>query len=575
MTAKTSPPPTITSTSPPPGKSSVPGAWPQKLRAYSGFILFVFVATHLLNHALGLVSVNLMEEVRLYRIAVTRSLPGTVILATALSVHMWLSLQKFAQRRSWRMSWWEATQLAFGLTIPLLLFRHMAATRMFHEMFDINDNYNFALWIMWPGEVYRMLALILLVWIHGCIGMHFWLRLKNWYQKYIWISYSSALLIPTLAFAGFTVGARAVKAAGVYRYGAITQEQFDALVEAKDGAFWLWIAILVFMAIYHILRHLYERRRPKLEVSYTDGRTVRSDIGGTLLEISRANGVPHASVCGGRARCSTCRVRVTQGFEALPPANAAEQKVLANISATPDIRLACQIVPRHDIEVTTLMPATLSASPDTIVRDKFEWGVEQEVTLMFADLRGFTAASEDKLPYDVVFMLNQYLRQMSTSIENSGGYVDKYIGDGIMAIFGIDKSPQVGARDALRAARAMGDTLKALNMSLAADLVKPLDIGIGVHSGPAVLGRVGVAGTSSRIGEKQRITALGDTVNTASRLETACKPLKAQLVVSAHTAHLSGLDLSAGRSEKISVKGKRARIVVFALSQAMDLPTET
>ena len=122
---------------------------------------------------------------------------------------------------------------------------------------------------------------------------------------------------------------------------------------------------------------------------------------------------------------------------------------------------------------------------------------------MFADLRGFTAASEEKLPYDVVFLLNQYLGQMSDAIENSGGYVDKFIGDGIMAIFGIDKSPQEGSREALHAARAMGDVLKTLNMSLAADLDQPLDIGIGLQTGSAVLGRVGVAGASGRIGAKQ------------------------------------------------------------------------
>ncbi|MBZ0216577.1 MAG: adenylate/guanylate cyclase domain-containing protein [Fimbriimonadaceae bacterium] len=548
------------------------GVWSQRLRAYTGLILFTFATTHLLNHSLGLVSIDVMETVRLYRVAITRSWPGTILIAGSLIIHMWLALQKFAQRRTWRMTIWEATQLTFGLVIPLLLFRHIAATRMLHELFDINDNYSFMLWIMWPGEAYRMMGLIFLVWVHGCIGIHFWLRMKDWYIKYIWVTYAVAVLIPVLAFAGFTAGARAVKAAGIFRNGAVTQEQYDALVVAKDSAFQVWIAILVLISAYHGLRYLYDRRHRKIKVSYLNGRDVQSEIGPTLLEISRANGIPHASVCGGRARCSTCRVRVIRGLDTLPSVSAVEQKVLSNISAAPDIRLACQLMPHGDIEIATLMPAKLSGARDAIANDKFEWGVEQEVTLMFADLRGFTAASEDKLPYDVVFMLNQYLGQMSGAIENAGGYVDKFIGDGIMAIYGIDQYREVGAKTALRAARAMGDVLTALNQSLAADLVNPLSIGIGIHTGSAVLGRVGVAGTAAQNGGKHRITALGDTVNTASRLETACKPLKAQLVVSAHTMTLAGITLDMGRTEHITVKGKRQKIPVHAFHKAMDLP---
>lgn len=552
----------------PPGS----GLWTQRLRAYTGLILFTFAATHLLNHALGLVSVDLMENVRLYRVAVTRSWLGTLLIAGSLIIHMWLALQKFAQRRTWRMSLWEATQLTFGLIIPLLLFRHISATRMLHELYGLNDNYNLILWIMWPGEAYRMMGLIFLVWVHGCIGIHFWLRMKDWYTRYIWVAYAIAVLIPVLAYAGFTTGARAVRASGVFRNGAVTQEQYDALVLAKDGAFQVWIAILAFISLYHGLRYLYERRNRKFQVTYANGRRVYSEFGPTLLEISRSNGIPHASVCGGRARCSTCRVRITEGMDDLPPASIVERKVLANISAAPDVRLACQLTPQTDIDVTTLLPAKVSSTSNAIANDKFEWGVEQEVTLMFADLRGFTAASEDKLPYDVVFMLNQYLGRMSQAIEASGGYVDKFIGDGIMAIYGIDQPAEVGAKNALHAARAMGDALTALNRSLSADLAEPLNIGIGVHTGSAVLGRVGVAGMAGQAGAKQRITALGDTVNTASRLETACKPLNAQLVISANTLEAAGISDSKGRAEHITVKGKRRKIPVLAFDKATDLP---
>lgn len=176
--------------------------------------------------------------------------------------------------------------------------------------------------------------------------------------------------------------------------------------------------------------------------------------------------------------------------------------------------------------------------------------------------------SESKLPYDVVFVLNQYLGQMSDAISDAGGYVDKFIGDGIMAIFGMDRSPEQGARDALAAAQAMSGVLLALNKSLAADLDKPLSIGIGIHSGPAILGRIGV---SSASGAAQRITALGDTVNTASRLESACKDLRCQLVVSRSTVTAAKMSVTGGQDELITVKGREEKVAILMFSSAMNM----
>jgi adenylate cyclase len=109
----------------------------------------------------------------------------------------------------------------------------------------------------------------------------------------------------------------------------------------------------------------------------------------------------------------------------------------------------------------------------------------------------------------VVFVLNHYLGQMSDAISDAGGYVDKFLGDGIMAIIGMEKTLPQGARDTLAAAKAIDIVLSLINESLAADLDKPLNIGIGIHTGPAILGRIGVKGGS---GSAQRITALGDMV---------------------------------------------------------------
>ncbi|MFK7855461.1 MAG: adenylate/guanylate cyclase domain-containing protein [Granulosicoccus sp.] len=545
------------------------GPWRKNLRLYSGLILFVFAGFHLVNHALGLVSIEAMEAMQNIRYKIWRSLPGSIVLYGALLLHVVLALSKFVKRRSWRMTFWEAVQLVFGLTIPFILMGHIFATRLSYEIFGVDDRYSYILSVMWPNSSYSQGVLMVLVWVHGCIGLHFWLRLKPWYPKTVWLMNSVAVIVPVLAFAGFAVAGRQIVALGDTSK-TLTAEHFATIIHYDDIAQWLLIGLIGAAVAYRLMRDIGGRFGPTAKVTYADGRVVTSEIGPTLLEISRSNGVPHASVCGGRARCSTCRVRILDGLESLPAASEEEARVLKRVGAGENVRLACQLKPVADVSVATLLPAQLTKVSDAASQDKYLWGVDQSVTLLFADIRGFTAMSESKLPYDVVFVLNQYLGQMSDAISDAGGYVDKFIGDGIMAIFGMDRSSEQGARDALAAAQAMSGVLLALNKSLAADLDKPLSIGIGIHSGPAILGRIGVSGAS---GAAQRITALGDTVNTASRLESACKDLRCQLVVSRSTVTAAQMSVTGGQDELITVKGREEKVAILTFPSAMNMNT--
>src|SRR6476469_471020 len=123
----------------------------RQLRLATGIVLFTFAFTHLLNHAVGLVSVDAMEAVRSWRIAITRSVPGTAILLVSLLVHFVLGVAIFISRRGLKIAPHEWVQLAFGLLIPVLLLRHATAMRGAHVYAGVNDNYYYALWIMWPG----------------------------------------------------------------------------------------------------------------------------------------------------------------------------------------------------------------------------------------------------------------------------------------------------------------------------------------------------------------------------------------------------------------------------------------
>ena len=409
---------------------------------------------------------------------------------------------------------------------------------------------------------------MLLVWTHGCIGLHFWLRLKPWYARWQGLFLGLAVLVPALAYAGFSVAGRDVRHT-VEFINPFTAEQLVSIRATMDWAFWGAVGVVGALVVFRIIRAIIARVRPRIKVSYADGAEVITGTGPSLLEISRIWHIPHASVCGGRARCSTCRVRVLEGIDDLEPPSEMEKTVLARVGAGEAVRLACQVHPSSDLKIATLLPAQRVRPTDAVNHDEYTWGVEQTVTVMFADLRGFTAMSEARLPYDVVFLLNQYLGQMSAAIEDSGGYVDKFIGDGIMALFGMGQPSDEGARDAVRGARAMGGVLDALNRTLASDLPKPLEIGIGLHTGPAILGRVGI---SDRRGASQRITALGDTVNTASRLEASCKDLEAQLVISSATMLEAGMALKRKDQASINVKGKKAKIKVAKFARALSAP---
>ena len=186
--------------------------------------------------------------------------------------------------------------------------------------------------------------------------------------------------------------------------------------------------------------------------------------------------------------------------------------------------------------------------------------------MLFADLRGFTRMAENKLPYDVVFVLNRYFETVGTAITRAGGVTNQFTGDGVMALFGIESGPVTGSRQALEAARAMVEGVAALSAELATHLGSPLRIGIGIHTGPAVVGRMGW-------GESFYLTAVGDTVHVAARLEQATKDYAAQLVVSEAVARQANLDLSHFPALDLTVHNRSGTVSVRVIDRVTALPT--
>ncbi|MEI8093631.1 MAG: adenylate/guanylate cyclase domain-containing protein [Spirochaetales bacterium] len=187
-------------------------------------------------------------------------------------------------------------------------------------------------------------------------------------------------------------------------------------------------------------------------------------------------------------------------------------------------------------------------------------GQLQNVTVLFSDLRGFTALSEGLEPARVVELLSLYQEQMVAAIFEHGGTLDKFIGDGIMATFGTPHPAPDDASRALQAALAMQTRLRGLNNTLSGRGFPPLRQGIGIHSGPVIAGNVG---TASRL----EYTVIGDTVNTASRLEALCKQTGDEVLVSEQlVAALGDPRWTFEPRGSLEVRGKAKPLAVFTPS---------
>src|SRR5262245_55219364 len=423
------------------GGEAVRGLGARRLRLVSGLVLFTYVCTHLANHALGILSLGTMEAGRWWFLALWRSLPGTLVLYGALATHFGLALYSLARRRHFRMPAWEATQILLGLSIPPLLMAHVVGTRGAHLMFGADDPYArivLTIGVLRPELGVKQAIALIVAWSHACVGLHYWLRLRHWYARMAPALLTVAVLWPTLALVGFVSAAREV--AALARQPGWAEAMLSAarapddgeratLASVQSGLELAFAAALAGVPLVHAVRVARARRWPA--VTYPDGRQVRVPHGGTVLEASRLAGIAHASVCGGRGRCSTCRVRVTHGLEHAPPPSRDEQQVLARVGAPPNVRLACQLRPTLDIAVVPVLipPAT---PRDAEPRAATHAGREQELAVLFADLRGFTAMAERKLPYDVVFILNRYFEAVGAAIQRAGGVANQFTGDGVM-----------------------------------------------------------------------------------------------------------------------------------------------
>lgn len=537
-----------------------------RVRSVTGVIIGLYVTMHLSNHALGLISLNAQETARPYVMALWHSLPGQTLLYGSLIAHAICALISLAGRRQFRMPFGEWTQILLGLAIPYLLLVHIVNTRGTRILTGIDINYPYEIANLWvdPWTRFRQIALVLLVWGHFVAGLHFWLRIRLWYRRRFYLALLFYVLVPGLALLGFAevgmgVSAHArndpawmktMKTAGVPKdpRRAATRASLKEWVSLS----WVGLVGLVFATaqVWH-----WAHRGQRFRVTYPGDLSVDAPSGMSILEVSRMAHRPHVSVCGGRARCTTCRVRVEQSDAALPAPNELEANALARIGAPDGLRLACQLRPTSSLSVTPLLHPAL-AVPGSRVAYGTEFGEERCVTILFIDLRGSTRLAEARMPYDVVFLLNNYFAEMADAVDQAGGHYSNFTGDGLMALFGLQRPASEAAEAALECALHMLEKLENLNTRMASELAEPLAMGIGIHTGSAIVGLMGPP-------KAPILSALGDVVNTAARLETATKELGAPAVVSRDVLQAAGLAVGQPHHDLL-IRGRSSTLPVYA-----------
>lgn len=281
-----------------------------------------------------------------------------------------------------------------------------------------------------------------------------------------------------------------------------------------------------------------------------DGMHLSTTSDLTILQTSLRAGIAHTHVCGGNARCSTCRVVVLEGLAHCRPRNEREQAMAERLGFSENIRLACQtrvtgrvkirrlVLDEEDIALTSQLQQ--NSRPGKV-------GEEKSLAILFIDIRDFTNFARTLPAYDVVHALNRFYQRMGRVVQRNLGQINNYLGDGMLVLFD-DPDPKTAAIAAVRTGLEMVTELGQMRPYFRRTYGSSLDIGVGIHWGEAVVGNLGSAG-------EKRSLVIGDAINIASRIEAANKQVGTRILISEHVFSLARDHIRTGGRFSVPIKG--------------------
>jgi len=280
----------------------------------------------------------------------------------------------------------------------------------------------------------------------------------------------------------------------------------------------------------------------------------------SILDISIANKIPHLHECGGNGVCTTCRVRILDGFNALTNPTSKETTMARKRNWDPSIRLACQTRVRGEVSIQRLVWTSSEVSQLQLETVPVGKGEERPLALLFCDLRNFTQLAESHSNFDLAHMLNRFFTTLGDPILMNNGIIYQYAGDEIVGLFGTSGGDKERISfDTIRAALGMLYAVERLNKLELKDFDAEFRVGIGIHFGKAFVGQVGHP-------KHRQFAVIGDPVNVTSRIESVNKELGTTLLVSDDfLSNFPENTLKTGLTSTVKLKGKEMAMKVHEI----------
>lgn len=550
----------------------------RRIRLVSGLILFAFVTSHLANHAIGNISIDAMQAGVVVFEWVWRNPITLPVLYVSLLAHGALGFVALYQRRTFRYKAMEVPQLALGLLIPLVLLMHIVAVRFALTLHGTHKTYPqelLSFWVTSPTLGILQTLLLIVAWVHGCIGMFFWLRLKRSFTTpWRLVLLSCAVALPILALLGFYQGGRTVLAlaqqpawrdAYATSLELGTRDERNTLLDIRYALLAAYVAIFAAVLAARFWRDRREKSHGIVNLTYPDRTTLHVPKGLTILDASTRYEMPHAGVCGGKGRCGTCRVSVVSGLENLPPPSPVESRVLQRIgAASANIRLACQVRPTEDVAFVPMLPPQ-AGTGFVMGRRRMRSGQQREVVCLFVEMCDVAAheTGAGKV-LDLVFVANRFLDAAVRSVQEAGGEPNRLYGHGMMALFGLDKGLPAACRQALEAVAMMKVNVDHLNSVFEEDLKVPVAFVIGMHAGEVTMGDVGHH-------DDMAFSAVGGVVRDAAHLLDLARLMPCEVLISETVCASAGLPAGALVRREVTMPGSERSMAVRSADDAVAL----